>query len=57
MSFARNGVPSAGALPAWEAYTLDGGATMILDTNSYLTHHHDTELLELLDPGYVYWDD
>ena len=57
VSFARNGIPSADALPEWEAYTLEGGATMILDTDSYLTHHHDTQLLELLDPGYVYWDD
>ena len=54
--FARDGAPSADALPEWEPYTLEGGATMILDTQSYLAHHHDAELLELLDPGYVYWD-
>ena len=55
-SFARDGIPSADVLPDWEAYSTEGGATMILDNESYLTHHHDTKLLELLDPGYVYWD-
>ncbi len=53
-SFARTGIPSVDALPKWEPYTLDGGATMILDSRSYLSHHHDTELL---DPGYLYWDE
>lgn len=57
VSFARDGVPSADALPDWDAYRLEDEATMILDTKSRLAHHHDTELLELLDPGYAYWDD
>lgn len=55
--FARTGVPAADALPTWKPYTLEDGATMILDTQSYLAYHHDTELLELLDPGYIYWND
>ena len=55
VSFARDGVPSADALPEWEAYTVEDGATMILDTESYLAYHHDIELMKLLDPEYVLW--
>lgn len=53
-NFARNGVPSAEGLPTWEAYTREGGACMILDTESYLAHHHDKALLEILEPDYQY---
>ncbi len=54
VNFARNGVPSADGLPTWEAYTREGGATMLLDTVSTLVHHHDTALLNLLAPDYQY---
>ena len=45
INFAKNGVPSADELPEWEPYTVDGGATMILDTEPYMAYHHDDELL------------
>lgn len=54
VNFARNGVPGADGLPAWEPYTRDGGATMLLDTTSQLVYHHDAELLSLLAPDYQY---
>lgn len=54
INFARYGVPSAEALPEWTPYTRENGATMILDTHSYLTYHNDADLLELLAPGYEY---
>lgn len=53
INFARNGVPSAEGLPEWEPYTLQGGETMILDTESYMTGHHDDHLLSLLVPDYT----
>ena len=53
-SFARTGVPAASGLPAWEPYTREGGAVMILDLNSSLAHHHDEELLRLLKPDYEF---
>ncbi len=53
INFARNGIPSAEGLPDWEPYTLNEGATMILDTDSYMAYHHDDELLSLLVPGYT----
>ena len=53
-NFARNGVPSADGLPTWEAYTREGGATMLLDTTSTLVYHHDAALLKLLAPDYEY---
>ena len=54
INFARNGTPSANGLPEWRPYTREGGATMILDTQSRLAHHHDQALMELLAPGYTY---
>lgn len=53
-NFARNGVPSADGLPDWEAYTLEDGATMLLDTQSKLVYHHDKALMALLNPDYKY---
>ncbi len=53
-NFARSGIPSAEGLEAWEPYTRDGGACMILDETSYLAHNHDKTLLALIDPTYVY---
>ncbi len=54
VNFAKTGVPSAEGIPEWEPYTRDGGATMILDETSYLTYHHDKELMSLLAPNYEY---
>jgi para-nitrobenzyl esterase len=46
-SFARNGDPNNEAIPEWEPYTSEGGATMLLDNTIELKHHHDRELLEI----------
>lgn len=54
INFAKTGTPSADGLPEWEPYTREGGATMILDTQSRLAYHHDQELLSILAPDYVY---
>lgn len=54
VNFARNGVPSAEGMPEWEPYTRQGGATMLLDDEPELVHHHDRELMELLAPDYEY---
>lgn len=48
INFARTGNPSVEGLPEWEAYTPEGGATMIFDNNIRLVNHHDAKLLELL---------
>ena len=52
--FARYGTPQTDALPKWDAYTKDSGATMIFDNKIRLARHHDEALLKLLDPGYTY---
>ena len=52
ISFAKTGKPAAKNVPAWEAYTRESGAVMILDDESYLTRHHDEGLMKLLAPGY-----
>lgn len=54
VNFAKTGKPSAEGLPEWEAYTRDGGATMILDTTSEVVHHHDKQLMKLFAPDYEY---
>lgn len=51
-SFARTGVPEVPGADTWEPYTRENGAVMILDEESYLAHHHDEKLLELLAPDY-----
>ena len=51
-NFAKTGNPSTAALGTWEAYTRESGAVMILDEESYLSHHHDEALLKLLAPEY-----
>jgi para-nitrobenzyl esterase len=53
-SYARTGIPSARGLAAWEPYTRQGGATMILDEKSYLSHKHDAALIHSLESGYTY---
>ena len=51
-SFARDGVPALPGVDAWEPYTRESGAVMILDDETYLAHHHDEKLLSLLAPDY-----
>jgi len=48
VQFARTGNPGHKGLPAWPAYTLDVGATMVFDNVSKVVNHHDRELLRLL---------
>lgn len=48
------GVPSAEGMPKWEPYTRQGGATMLLNDEPELVHHHDRELMKLLAPDYEY---
>ena len=50
-NFARTGKPEAPGMPNWDAYTLQGGATMMFDVDTKLVHHHDAELLKLLAPA------
>lgn len=54
VNFARTDTPGADGLPAWEPYTREGGATMILDTEPALVYHHDQVLMQLLAPDYEY---
>ncbi|MGN0445766.1 MAG: carboxylesterase/lipase family protein [Acutalibacteraceae bacterium] len=51
-SFARTGYPHARGVPLWEPYTRQNGAVMILDDTTYLTHHHDEPLIQMLAPNY-----
>lgn len=51
-SFARTGVPQVPNADTWEPYTRENGSVMIIDDASYLTHHHDEKLLNLLAPDY-----
>ena len=50
--FARTGDPTIEGLPSWEAFTRENGAVMVLDRTSYLSEHHDAELMSLMKPGY-----
>lgn len=52
IAFAKTGKPAAPALPAWEAYTRDNGATMILDVKNTLEYGNDRNLLKILAPEY-----
>lgn len=54
VNFAKTGTPSAEGLPEWESYTRNSGATMILDEESELVHHHDEQLMKLFAPDYEY---
>lgn len=52
IQFARTGNPGHDGLPAWPAYTRDGGATMLFDDVSTVVFRHDRELMSLLLPDY-----
>lgn len=53
-NFAKYGVPSAKSLPTWKAFDEDTKACMILDEKSYLAKGHDSALLKLVAPDYVF---
>lgn len=46
-TFAWKGNPNNDAIPEWEPYTQEGGATMLFDNQSELVYNHDKELLEV----------
>jgi para-nitrobenzyl esterase len=46
-TFARTGNPNNDAMPEWEPFTPEGGATMLFDNQSELVHNHDKEMLEI----------
>ncbi|WP_321373115.1 carboxylesterase family protein [uncultured Draconibacterium sp.] len=46
-TFAHTGNPNNDAMPEWEPFTPDGGATMLLDNQPELVHNHDKELIEV----------
>ncbi len=50
-TFAKTGNPNNSEIPEWEPFTVDGGATMILDNESELRHHHDAELIKIAQGG------
>ena len=50
-AFARTGNPTVDAIPEWEPYRVEGGATMILDETSHLEYHHDQELMSIMTGG------
>ncbi|WP_340113245.1 carboxylesterase/lipase family protein [Maribellus mangrovi] len=46
-TFAHTGDPNSEAMPEWEPFTPEGGATMLFDNQSELVHNHDKELIEI----------
>ena len=46
-TFAHTGNPNNDAIPTWEPFTKDGGATILFDNQSELVHNHDKELIEI----------
>jgi para-nitrobenzyl esterase len=49
-TFAWTGNPNNEAMPEWEPFTPDGGATMLFDNHSRLVHNHDKKLMEIAAP-------
>ena len=47
VTFASTGNPNNPEIPEWEPYSRENGATMLLDNQSELRFHHDTELLKI----------
>ena len=47
VTFASTGNPNNPEIPEWESYFSENGATMLLDNQSELRFHHDTELLKI----------
>lgn len=48
ITFARNGKPEAQGVPAWEPYTKENGATLVLDNQCKLLHNFDRQLQDFL---------
>jgi para-nitrobenzyl esterase len=47
ISFTRTGIPQAEGMPEWPCYNPEDGATMIINVESEVRHHHDKVLMEL----------
>jgi len=48
-TFAHTGNPNNGAIPTWEPFTKEGGATILFDNQSELVHNHDKDLIDLVN--------
>ena len=47
INFAKTGKPTAGGLPAWEAYTAANGATLLFDNTCKMRYNHDAKLVKI----------
>lgn len=48
-TFAHTGNPNNDAIPTWEPFTKEGGATILFDNQSELVHNHDKDLIDLVN--------
>lgn len=48
LNFARTGNPNTEALPQWNPYTIEEGATMIFNNTCEIKYKHDKDLLEVV---------
>ncbi len=49
INFARYGDPNHAGLPTWEPYTAEGGTTLFFDNHIHIQHHHDKELMAIMN--------
>lgn len=48
LNFARTGNPNTEALPQWNPYTVEEGATMVFNNTCEIKYKHDKDLLEVV---------
>lgn len=51
INFAWTGNPDAEGLPKWPRYSIEKGATMIINSKSEVRYHPDSDLLQIVFPG------
>ena len=49
ISFAKTGNPNTEELPTWKPYSIQKGATMVLNNDCEVVYNHDKELMELVN--------